>query len=75
MGLFARTGLALAALGIATVVQAQTGTTTSTAAAATWTINVGRLDHKMEPDITTANIGDTILFQFYPQNHSVVRAA
>jgi plastocyanin len=33
------------------------------------------LDHTFDPDIITANVGDTILFQFYPRNYSVVRAA
>ena len=28
----------------------------------------------MVPDVTQAEIGDTILFQFYPKNHSVIRA-
>lgn len=56
------------------VVQSATGTSTSSAAAATWTVNVGKLDHVFEPNIITANPGDTVLFNFYPKNHSVVRA-
>jgi plastocyanin len=69
--------LALIALSISCVAQAQvaSGTTSSTIAASTWTVNVGKLDHKFDPEVVTANIGDTILFQFYPRNHSVVRAA
>lgn len=69
--------LALVVLSIAIVAQAQveSATASSSAAASTWTVNVGKLDHVFEPDVVTANIGDTILFQFYPTNHSVVRAA
>ncbi|KAI0181192.1 hypothetical protein GGR52DRAFT_22495 [Hypoxylon sp. FL1284] len=49
-------------------------TTTEPAAAATHTVQVG-LQHDFEPDTTKANPGDTIRFNFYPTNHSVVRAA
>lgn len=30
--------------------------------------------HTFEPDVTLAKIGDTVKFEFYPTNHSVVRA-
>lgn len=30
--------------------------------------------HTFEPDVTQARIGDTIKFEFYPTNHSVIRA-
>ncbi|KAF2710145.1 hypothetical protein K504DRAFT_342636, partial [Pleomassaria siparia CBS 279.74] len=40
----------------------------------THTISVGNGDHKFRPEITQAEIGDTIEFQFFPANHSVVRA-
>ncbi|KAI5818445.1 hypothetical protein BZA77DRAFT_364550 [Pyronema omphalodes] len=35
-------------------------------------IHVGRDDHKFTPDVHTANIGDEIVFEFWPKNHSVV---
>ncbi|EOA83928.1 uncharacterized protein SETTUDRAFT_21263 [Exserohilum turcica Et28A] len=47
---------------------------TNSAPAQTYTIQVGLADHKFKPEVTTANIGDTIEFAFYPRNHSVVRA-
>ncbi|KAF2489414.1 hypothetical protein BU16DRAFT_421240, partial [Lophium mytilinum] len=31
-------------------------------------------DHKFRPDVTQANVGDIIEFDFFPPNHSVVRA-
>ncbi|KAF2791343.1 hypothetical protein K505DRAFT_225615, partial [Melanomma pulvis-pyrius CBS 109.77] len=46
----------------------------SSAAAQTHTITVGNGDHKFRPDVTLADIGDVIEFQFFPPNHSVVRA-
>lgn len=46
---------------------------TSSAPAQTHTISVG-IDHKFKPDVTQAEIGDIINFQFFPPNHSVVRA-
>jgi plastocyanin len=46
---------------------------TSSAPAQTHTISVG-IDHKFKPDITQAEVGDIISFQFFPPNHSVVRA-
>ncbi|KAF2201544.1 hypothetical protein GQ43DRAFT_471686 [Delitschia confertaspora ATCC 74209] len=55
-------------------------TTTSSGAAHTHTISVGQGDHKFRPDVTQAEIGDVstaffiIEFNFFPQNHSVVRA-
>ncbi|KAF1834022.1 hypothetical protein BDW02DRAFT_579891 [Decorospora gaudefroyi] len=47
---------------------------TSSAPAQTHTIQVGLADHKFKPEVTNANVGDTIEFAFYPVNHSVVRA-
>ncbi len=32
-------------------------------------------DHTFQPDVTQAEVGDYVEFQFYPTNHSVVRAA
>ncbi|KAI1469232.1 uncharacterized protein F4812DRAFT_323070 [Daldinia caldariorum] len=42
--------------------------------AVTHTVRVG-LQHDFSPDTIHANPGDTIRFNFYPRNHSVVRAA
>jgi plastocyanin len=54
--------------------QVASGTTTSSAAAATFTVDVGRADHVFRPDVVQANVGDIIQFNFFPPNHSVVRA-
>jgi plastocyanin len=51
-----------------------TSTTSTSPTAKTWTINVGKGDHTFRPDTIQANIGDTIEFDFFPANHSVVRA-
>jgi plastocyanin len=51
-----------------------TSTTSASPAAKTWTISVGKGDHTFRPDTLQANIGDTIEFDFFPANHSVVRA-
>jgi plastocyanin len=40
----------------------------------THTIAVGKGGHTFIPDVTQANVGDIIEFDFYPLNHSVVRA-
>lgn len=40
----------------------------------THTVEVGLLDHKMRPETTEAAVGDFIEFDFYPLNHSIVRA-
>ncbi|KAI0138626.1 hypothetical protein F4776DRAFT_62354 [Hypoxylon sp. NC0597] len=50
-----------------------TVTATGSSAAATYTVMVG-LQHDFQPDTIQANPGDTIRFNFYPKNHSVVRA-
>ncbi|KAH8728955.1 hypothetical protein GQ44DRAFT_768822 [Phaeosphaeriaceae sp. PMI808] len=47
---------------------------TSSAAAQTHTIQVGLADHKFKPEVTEAQVGDTVEFRFYPTNHSIVRA-
>jgi hypothetical protein len=47
---------------------------TSSSVPQTHTIQVGLLDHKIRPDTTEAAIGDIIEFDFYPANHSIVRA-
>ncbi|ERF73383.1 hypothetical protein EPUS_07217 [Endocarpon pusillum Z07020] len=41
----------------------------------TRTVAVSRGDHTFEPDVTLAEVGDYVEFQFYPTNHSIVRAA
>ena len=41
---------------------------------ATHVVTVGKADHAFRPDTVLAEIGDTIEFQFFPVNHSVVRA-
>ncbi|KAI8966287.1 hypothetical protein F5Y11DRAFT_343675 [Daldinia sp. FL1419] len=48
-------------------------TTTETDEAVTHTVRVG-LQHDFQPDTIKANPGDIIRFNFYPKNHSVVRA-
>ncbi|KAL7626423.1 hypothetical protein AAE478_003195 [Parahypoxylon ruwenzoriense] len=47
--------------------------TVTESSAATHTVRVG-LQHDFQPDTIQANPGDTIRFNFYPKNHSVVRA-
>ncbi|KAF3043773.1 hypothetical protein E8E12_010048 [Didymella heteroderae] len=49
-------------------------TSTSIPGPQTHTIQVGLLDHKMRPEVTEAAVGDFVEFDFYPRNHSVVRA-
>jgi plastocyanin len=56
-------------------VLAQDATGTATAAAATFTVEVGKGEHKFKPDVIQAEVGDLIQFNFFPPNHSVVRAA
>jgi plastocyanin len=52
----------------------ETATGTATAAAATFTVEVGKGGHTFKPDVVQANIGDIVEFNFFPPNHSVVRA-
>lgn len=47
--------------------------TSSSVPIQTHIISVG-IDHKFKPEVTQAEIGDVIDFQFFPPNHSVVRA-
>ncbi|KAJ5825365.1 hypothetical protein N7474_002503 [Penicillium riverlandense] len=51
-------------------------TTSSTTAIATHTIKVGpkTAPHRYVPHNITANVGDIVVFEFYPANHSVVKA-
>ncbi|KAF2398221.1 hypothetical protein EJ06DRAFT_480803 [Trichodelitschia bisporula] len=77
-----RTSLLALALGSAALLaNGQTttstlgATTTSTSsAAATFTVTVGRGDHRFVPDVVQAPVGSYVKFNFYPANHSVVRA-
>lgn len=50
--------------------------TSSSTAAATHTIKVGSKEdpHQYLPHNVTADPGDVIIFEFYPRNHSVVKA-
>lgn len=55
--------------------RASTRTTASTGSA-THTVKVGPMEapHQYVPNSVNASIGDSILFEFYPRNHSVVQA-
>ncbi|KAK0731085.1 hypothetical protein B0H67DRAFT_548906 [Lasiosphaeris hirsuta] len=73
-----------AAVALAATASAQdsaTSTATSSSARGTSTkgpqtieISVGALLHQFSPDNVTANVGDTIRFNFYPGGHRVARA-
>ncbi len=49
--------------------------TSGTPAASTKTVVVGYNGHSFMPNNTAASSGDTVEFEFWPANHSVVRAA
>lgn len=57
------------------ITSSSVGTSTSTGIA-THTIQVGpKTDpHQYVPSSITANVGDIVVFEFYPTNHSVVKA-
>lgn len=38
-------------------------------------ITVGKAAHRFDPEELMAAVGDTIIFEFYPKNHSVVRGS
>jgi len=66
-------------LGILSLVQGSSSTgypsaTSTSKAAATHTVSVGDGGFLFSPNTTYANVGDVIQFDFYPTNHSVVRA-
>ncbi|KAL1648778.1 Pho80p cyclin [Diplodia intermedia] len=72
-------GLALLSTGVSaqssgSAITTDSVSSTTSSAATTHTVLVGKADHKFEPDVTQAPVGDFIKFQFYPNNHSVVRA-
>jgi plastocyanin len=50
--------------------------TSSANGIATHTVQVGYKSdpHQYQPSTITANVGDIIIFEFYPTNHSVVKA-
>ncbi|PWY67241.1 hypothetical protein BO94DRAFT_479047 [Aspergillus sclerotioniger CBS 115572] len=54
----------------------QASTTTTTSTTATHTVQVGSKEdpHQYLPHNITAAVGDVIVFEFYPRNHSVVKA-
>lgn len=37
-------------------------------------ITVGKGAHRFDPEVITASTGDIVTFEFFPLNHSVVRA-
>lgn len=47
---------------------------TSSSAATTWTVSVGKATNQFTPDVIQADVGDIVEFDFFPPNHSVVRA-
>lgn len=57
-------------------VMAINSTPSSTAPHATHTVKVGPKEnpHQYSPHNITAAVGDVIVFEFYPRNHSVVKA-
>lgn len=57
-----------------TMASVQSDSSTSSSVPQTYTIQVGLLDHKIRPEVTEAAVGDWIEFDFYPLNHSIVRA-
>ncbi|KAJ9131292.1 hypothetical protein NKR23_g11770 [Pleurostoma richardsiae] len=66
-----RSATAAAAVAQAT---AQSSSPSTTRASVTHTINVGAGGFNFDPESTSAAIGDVIEWQFFPSNHSVVRA-
>ncbi|KAJ5171174.1 Cupredoxin [Penicillium coprophilum] len=53
-----------------------TSTTSSSTGITTHTVKVGAKSdpHQFDPASITANVGDIVVFEFYPTNHSVVKA-
>jgi hypothetical protein len=47
---------------------------TTSATPAVHTVAVGNNGHRFNPNTTFANPGDIVVFQFFPTNHSVIRA-
>jgi plastocyanin len=71
------------AIWSATVVVAQEASSTSKSSSPTsssgeitiHTITVGKTENQFEPNSLQATPGDIVSFQFYPSNHSVIKAA
>jgi hypothetical protein len=83
--MLARFAVATGLIGLLSAVSAQDASPSASLAASSSTassaptpkihvVTVGKADHKMVPDVVTADPGDIITFQFFPKNHSVVRA-
>ncbi|KAL7274621.1 hypothetical protein RUND412_002471 [Rhizina undulata] len=51
------------------------GLTAGAVAQQTHVISVGNGNHQFQPDSITAAVNDTVRFDFYPANHSVVRSS
>lgn len=54
---------------------APTATATASASSSTHTVEVGEDGLSFVPNTTTAAVGDTIVFKFYPQNHTVTQSS
>ena len=57
-----------------TRVSSSISTSTRSSMPSVHTITVGRVAHAFDPAEITANPGDTLVFQFWPTDHSVIRA-
>jgi plastocyanin len=68
--------LALATMTVAAGSSTATSTTSSSTGISTHTIQVGPKSdpHQFVPTDITAKVGDIVVFEFYPTNHSVVKA-
>ncbi|KAJ6179777.1 hypothetical protein N7519_010238 [Penicillium mononematosum] len=68
--------LALATMTVAAGSSTATSTTSSSTGISTHTIQVGPKSnpHQFVPTDVTAKVGDIVVFEFYPTNHSVVKA-
>ncbi|KAF2146015.1 uncharacterized protein K452DRAFT_315280 [Aplosporella prunicola CBS 121167] len=55
-------------------VYSTTSSSTTSSSVPTHTVLIGKADHKVQPDVVQAAVGDMVQFNFYPANHSVVRA-
>ncbi|CAG8890488.1 unnamed protein product [Penicillium egyptiacum] len=68
--------LALATMTVAAGSSTATSTTSSSTGISTHTIQVGPKSnpHQFVPTDITAEVGDIVVFEFYPTNHSVVNA-
>jgi plastocyanin len=74
LGLLALVGSANSAPSSPSSSSSSSPSSTSSAAAVTHTVSVGLNGFTYTPNSFTANVGDTVLYFFYPSNHSVARA-